>query len=162
MEAILSVDTMVSGGWTWVCCQIKTVLVEKKKKKGETLKPTLWTTHIHLLLTLSSHYPGIANPRFWLVTISEKELLLQLVLNTNNVIMSSHLDFPHPHPQSAILMGQLGCQVGWALMLEGCDPLIPCLSHNAIMFPSTYSDRHKSTKIHSSEPLACQAFFSCS
>ena len=95
-----------------MCCQIKTVLVEKNKTKQETLKSTLWTTHIHLLFILGSHHPGIANPRFQLVAISEKGLLLQLVLNTNNVIMSSHLDFPHPHPQSAVLMGQVGCLVG--------------------------------------------------
>lgn len=37
---------------------------EKNKTKQETLKSTLWTTPIHLLLTLSSHHPGRANPRF--------------------------------------------------------------------------------------------------
>lgn len=37
---------------------------KQNETKQETLKSTLWTTPIHLLLTLSSHHPGIANPRF--------------------------------------------------------------------------------------------------
>lgn len=105
-------DTTAAGVCTY--WWMRTILVEWRQ---QTLKSTSCIAQIYLLFPLSSHNPRTANSGSWLVTTSRKPTRVGKLaaafgpeVLTMLIISLTHLDFPHP--QSALLLDQVGCLVG--------------------------------------------------
>lgn len=105
-------DTAAAGVCTY--WWMRTILVEWRQ---QTLKSISCIAQIYLLFPLSSHNPRTANSGSWLVTTSRKPTRVGKLaaaigpeVLTMLIISLTHLDFPHP--QSALLLDQVGCLVG--------------------------------------------------